>query len=172
MALHWYHSGGEATDSSFVTFKVMETYMSDIFHQQRAFMHAMGQTVDRQDDAQTTLYLRLTCEEFCETLCAANPDGAPMIKAMFKALEPLAFVDTNADRVALFDGVLDTLVTTTGIGVSAALPLQAGWDEVYKTNVAKVDPETGYVKRRSDGKVLKPDGWKAPDLKRVLEEGA
>jgi hypothetical protein len=34
-----------------------------------------------------------------------------------------------------------------------------------KTNFAKVDAVTGKVKKREDGKVLKPEGWKAPNLK-------
>jgi predicted HAD superfamily Cof-like phosphohydrolase len=33
-----------------------------------------------------------------------------------------------------------------------------------KTNFAKIDPETGAVRRREDGKIMKPDGWKAPEL--------
>jgi predicted HAD superfamily Cof-like phosphohydrolase len=38
------------------------------------------------------------------------------------------------------------------------------WDEVLKSNMAKVDPVTRKVKRREDGKILKPEGWKPPDL--------
>jgi predicted HAD superfamily Cof-like phosphohydrolase len=34
-----------------------------------------------------------------------------------------------------------------------------------KTNFAKIDSNTGKVRKRSDGKVLKPDGWKEPNLK-------
>jgi hypothetical protein len=33
-----------------------------------------------------------------------------------------------------------------------------------KTNFAKIDFETGKVRKREDGKVLKPEGWKAPQL--------
>ena len=32
------------------------------------------------------------------------------------------------------------------------------------TNFAKIDQETGKVRKREDGKVLKPEGWKAPVL--------
>jgi predicted HAD superfamily Cof-like phosphohydrolase len=34
-----------------------------------------------------------------------------------------------------------------------------------QTNFAKIDPETGKVKKREDGKVLKPDNWIGPKLK-------
>ena len=34
----------------------------------------------------------------------------------------------------------------------------------------KVDPETGVVKRRHDGKILKPNGWTPPNLRAIIEE--
>jgi predicted HAD superfamily Cof-like phosphohydrolase len=41
---------------------------------------------------------------------------------------------------------------------------EAAWNEVMRTNFAKIDPETGKVRKREDGKVLKPEGWTPPDL--------
>ena len=43
--------------------------------------------------------------------------------------------------------------------------VKGAWDEVTRSNHMKIDPETGKVKKRSDGKVLKPDGWTPPNLK-------
>lgn len=50
-------------------------------------------------------------------------------------------------------------------------PYSDVWNLVQKANMAKVDPVTGKVKRREDGKILKPDGWVAPDaeIKKVIE---
>jgi predicted HAD superfamily Cof-like phosphohydrolase len=33
-----------------------------------------------------------------------------------------------------------------------------------RTNFAKIDAETGKVRKREDGKVLKPEGWQPPNL--------
>jgi predicted HAD superfamily Cof-like phosphohydrolase len=41
---------------------------------------------------------------------------------------------------------------------------EGAWKEVMKTNFAKIDDKTGKVNKREDGKVLKPEGWVAPDL--------
>jgi predicted HAD superfamily Cof-like phosphohydrolase len=41
---------------------------------------------------------------------------------------------------------------------------EGAWREVMKTNFAKIDPDTGKVRKREDGKVLKPEGWQAPEL--------
>jgi predicted HAD superfamily Cof-like phosphohydrolase len=45
---------------------------------------------------------------------------------------------------------------------------EGAWKEVMATNFAKIDHETGRVRKREDGKVLKPVGWTAPDLKGYL----
>jgi len=36
--------------------------------------------------------------------------------------------------------------------------------------MAKVDPVTGKVKRREDGKILKPEGWTPPDLSKFTKK--
>jgi predicted HAD superfamily Cof-like phosphohydrolase len=41
---------------------------------------------------------------------------------------------------------------------------EGAWKEVMKTNFAKIDKETGKVRKREDGKVLKPVGWSPPEL--------
>ena len=41
--------------------------------------------------------------------------------------------------------------------------------EVMDTNFAKIDSETGKVRKREDGKVLKPEGWKAPELAQFVK---
>jgi predicted HAD superfamily Cof-like phosphohydrolase len=47
---------------------------------------------------------------------------------------------------------------------------EGAWKEVMQTNFAKIDHETGKVRKREDGKVLKPVGWTAPDLKPYLKK--
>jgi predicted HAD superfamily Cof-like phosphohydrolase len=42
--------------------------------------------------------------------------------------------------------------------------LDAAWNEVARSNFAKIDAATGKVRKREDGKVLKPEGWKPPAL--------
>ncbi|SAK98537.1 Phosphoribosyl-ATP pyrophosphohydrolase [Caballeronia pedi] len=133
-------------------------------------MLACGQSVDRPNKEQTELYLRLMLEEVGETLVAANPSRAAEIRTAINLLADLATLSSQTNRVELFDGLLDVIVTATGAGISAALPLAEGWKEVFRSNMAKVDPETGAVRRRDDGKVLKPEGWTPPNLAAILEQ--
>jgi predicted HAD superfamily Cof-like phosphohydrolase len=142
----------------------------NVFDDQKRMMRAyQHNTVEQRLDSETmTLYLRLMCEEFQETLLAANPDETRRINMVFGALVGFAVVSPAANHVELFDGLIDMIVVTAGAGVSAGYPMQQGWDEVYQSNLAKLDPKTGELKRRADGKVLKPEYWQPPDLARLL----
>jgi hypothetical protein len=37
------------------------------------------------------------------------------------------------------------------------------------TNFAKIDKQTGRVRKREDGKVLKPAGWTPPELEQFVK---
>ncbi len=72
------------------------------------------------------------------------------------------------DKVEQLDALVDILVVTMGAIRAAGWDGQGAWKEVMDTNFAKIDPTTGKVIKREDGKVLKPEGWKAPDLVHYL----
>lgn len=72
------------------------------------------------------------------------------------------------DKVEQLDALIDILVVTMGAVRAAGWDGEAAWKEVMDTNFAKIDPETGKVIKREDGKVLKPEGWKAPQLAQFI----
>ena len=74
------------------------------------------------------------------------------------------------DKVEQLDALIDILVVTMGAVRAAGWDGQGAWKEVMNTNFAKIDPVTGKVNKRADGKVLKPEGWQAPQLTPFLGE--
>jgi len=50
------------------------------------------------------------------------------------------------------------------------LPVDWGWDEVTITNLKKIDAELGTVLRDENGKIMKPPGWRAPDMLRIIQQ--
>jgi len=72
------------------------------------------------------------------------------------------------DKVEQLDALIDILVVTMGAVRAAGWDGEAAWREVMDTNFAKIDPDTGKVRKREDGKVLKPEGWKAPELAQFI----
>lgn len=70
----------------------------------------------------------------------------------------------RGDLIKTIDGFCDLLCVIHGAALEFGIrDLSPFWDEVHRTNMAKVG---GPV--REDGKVLKPEGWTPPDLERVL----
>jgi len=84
-----------------------------------------------------------------------------LIKEEYEELQEA--VEAN-DTVEQLDALVDILVVTMGAIRAAGWDGEGAWKEVMDTNFAKIDPNTGKVRKREDGKVLKPEGWKGPDL--------
>lgn len=116
--------------------------MNNPFLDQEIFMRACGQTVAQFNDDQFRMYVGLINEEYLE-LCEA-------IK--------------NLDKTETLDALIDILVVTIGAIHSMGADAQGAWQEVMRTNLAKIDANTGAVRRREDGKILKPHGWQPPNL--------
>ena len=74
------------------------------------------------------------------------------------------------DKVEQLDALVDILVVTVGAIRAAGWDGEAAWREVMNTNFAKIDAETGKVRKREDGKVLKPEGWVAPALAQFIND--
>ena len=123
--------------------------MTNPFKDQEKFMVACDQTVNGFNQEQFKLYVKLIEEEFTELKEAIN----------------------NNDMLETLDALEDILVVTVGAIHSMGADGEGGWNEVMRTNFVKVDPETGKVRKRSDGKVLKPEGWQPPNLKPFLTKG-
>ena len=75
---------------------------------------------------------------------------------------------TANDRVEQLDALVDILVVTMGAIRAGGFDGEGAWKEVMATNFAKIDNDTGKVRKREDGKVLKPEGWKAPELAQFI----
>ena len=120
--------------------------MTNPFRDQEKFMRACDQTVNSYNDEQFKLYYDLIAEEFVELNTAV----------------------LAGDRVEQLDALLDILVVTIGAIHSMGADGEGGWKEVMRTNFAKIDKETGKVRKREDGKVLKPLGWEPPNLKSFI----
>ena len=122
--------------------------MTNLFRDQEKFMQACDQTVGEFDQSQFTMYIGLIKEETIELNEAIN----------------------NTDAVETLDALIDILVVTIGAIHSMGADGEGAWKEVMKTNFAKIDHDTGKVRKREDGKVLKPLGWEPPKLAQFLKQ--
>lgn len=121
--------------------------MSNPFHDQAHFMTACGQTVDEYNSKQFDLYCNLIREEVSE----------------------LAEAKEDRDTVECLDALIDILVVTIGAIHSMGADAHGAWNEVVRSNMSKIDPATGKVIKRDDGKILKPANWSPPDLSKYVD---
>lgn len=54
------------------------------------------------------------------------------------------------------------------VAVKAGMRIDMIFTEVHEANMNKRNPETGQFQRREDGKIIKPSGWVAPDIEKVV----
>ena len=72
------------------------------------------------------------------------------------------------DEVEQLDACMDMIWVILGYCKMKGYDVDAAWAEVARSNLAKIDPTTGKVLKRPDGKVLKPEGWTPPALDKFV----
>lgn len=118
-----------------------------VFEDQKTFMEAGDQTTDRYNQEQLALYVNLIKEELQE------------------------FEDAGDNRVEQLDALIDILVVTVGAIHSAGFDGEGAWNEVMRSNFTKINPLTGKVNKREDGKILKGPDYSPPNLEPFVTKG-
>lgn len=137
-----------------------------------------------EEEVDETIQAMYVLESYYKDI--SNPKRAESIKEAFA-------------QVA--DGIADSIVVLIGTALAYGIPLQKVWDEVHRSNMDKVTEvcpmcnglgrgtgkDRGFICdtcngqhrishrkiiKRSDGKILKPDGWRGPDIKSIIEEAS
>lgn len=101
---------------------------------------------NEMNESQAKLYFKLVEEEFKE------------LQEAFEAKDIVEVADACADLKWVIEGLEHSL----------GIPQQKVWDEVNASNLSKtVD---GKLMVREDGKVLKPDTFFPPNIKKIIDE--
>ncbi|HEX5939369.1 MAG TPA: MazG nucleotide pyrophosphohydrolase domain-containing protein [Dehalococcoidia bacterium] len=82
-------------------------------------------------------------------------------RELFEAME-------GDDLAQVAKELADLLYVVYGTAVSYGIETLPVFAEVHRSNMEKAPG--GVVKRRPDGKVLKPEGWQPPDIAAVLHK--
>lgn len=124
--------------------------MSKVFTDVAVFLNAVGQETpsvpQKTVSDQAQLYKKLIEEE---------------VKEFWEA-------EAVSDDVEEIDACFDMMWVIVGYMKSRGWDCENIWDEGAKSNLSKIDPVTGLVKRREDGKILKPEGWQPPNFKKFV----
>ena len=122
----------------------MTNWFKDVENFHKAFGQRIGTKPELPNDNERSLRMRLLAEEFSEYNSA----------------------EYDNDLIEVADALADIIYIALGTAVSYGIPLDTIFDEVHRSNMAKL--VDGKVFRRADGKIKKPDGWQPPDIKSIL----
>lgn len=163
-----------------------QAYFMDICGQKRfTLAESLQAMTDRRQDwlSQVAMYMSLIEEEGQHELRVVwyNRIASPIPPGVLSHDDA---VDENINTlVDMADGAIDTIYVVLGLLNTIGIPAGEVWDIVQRTNVDKAivcmncggsGKENGAeectecngtgrkIKRRADGKILKPEGWKEP----------
>lgn len=122
----------------------MSNMYTDVKEFQTAVGQNVGQTTAFPDVSERHLRKKLLAEEVYEYFEGEEKDD----------------LENIAKELA------DIIYIVCGTAVSYGIPLDRVFSEVHRSNMAKL--VDGKPVRREDGKILKPEGWTPPDIKKVL----
>lgn len=113
--------------------------MNNMNYDVKHFINACDQEKTKEN---ASLYRNLMVEEFNEFIVALNKN----------------------DEVEQLDACMDLIWVTLGFCYMKGYDVDGAWAEVARSNLDKINPETGKVIKNAAGKVMKPEGWTAPVL--------
>ena len=122
------------------------SYFTDVKDFQVAFGQRVGEKPELPEPEERSLRIKLLTEEFAEYTEA----------------------EIEHDLVEIADALADIIYIACGTAISYGIPLDEIFNEVHRSNMAKL--VDGKVLRREDGKIQKPEGWTAPDIKNILDK--
>jgi len=124
--------------------------MSKVFTDVEVFLFACGQKHANHPVGMndlSALYFKLIIEEYNEFIQACHDKN-------------------DAEQL---DACFDMMWVIIGYMKSRGWDCENAWDEGAKSNLSKIDQKTGFVIRREDGKILKPDGWQPPNFAKFVK---
>jgi len=122
--------------------------MSNMFQDVKEFQTAVGQHVGQ-------------APEFPD-----GPERALRMRLLEEEMKEYEQGEYKNDLENIAKELADIIYIVCGTAVSYGIPLDKVFDAVHASNMAKLID--GKPIRRDDGKILKPEGWTPPDIKKVL----
>ena len=116
------------------------------FEQVSTFLQACDQTVVENNHKQAELYMKLIEEEYDELGDAYK-------------------IEHDIEEL---DACCDLIWVTIGYALSRGWDIAGAFNEVARSNMSKIDSETGKVLKREDGKVMKPSTYSPPSLESFI----
>lgn len=120
--------------------------------------------------------LRMVFSEFDELACTVTNDNKEKEDLLLTAFysrdkcENYVYKNDISIIAAQADALVDAWYYSLNAACKHGVNLSQVFDVVHEANMRKIDPKTGKCRiRESDKKIMKPEGWKSPDIDAEIE---
>lgn len=124
----------------------------------REFRETFGQPLD----------VHLTQEAIADSSSDADEMAMTLIHEEFKEVTDAWDDEVHNGSEPLLKELADLVYVVYGYAAYRGWNLDKALARVHLSNMSKVDPATGTVLKREDGKVLKPESYRPPYLKDLV----
>lgn len=112
-------------------------------------------------------------QELALTVCGSVDESVELLSESLKTIDKSPYVPltTNDELIAAqADSIVDLWYYGLNAFAKKSVDLSKIFNVVHESNMDKRDPVTKKFIRREDGKILKRDGWTAPDITQVVSK--
>ncbi len=107
-------------------------------------------------------------DELAVTVTASDEECNQFMQSALNSIDKCHKYDypTETELIgAQADSMVDAWYYMLNIAAKHGMNLSKLFDIIHQANMNKRDPESGqFIRRESDGKVIKPEGWTAPNI--------
>lgn len=153
----------------------MKKLLNDVAKFQKAYgapchpSRAIARGCQDMPPERIALRLGLVFEEFLE-LARAHGMSTDTLEYQYQG-----FLEISPPRLKdvpeIADAIGDSIYVLVGMALEYGIPLDHVWREIQESNM-KMFPGGTVLRRDSDGKVMKPEGWEPPDIEGVLDRSS
>jgi hypothetical protein len=125
--------------------------------------------------AEVEFLVKMNCGELMELLVTVTrdtEDARQVLKSLVDQAEYPSFQAEGKDDLEIMAEQADALIDIDYYNMNGAAKVGFNEDDVFdavhEANMNKRSSEDGQFHRNSEGKVIKPVGWKEPDIKAVV----
>lgn len=108
-------------------------------------------------------------QELVDTVTESSEESLELMRSCLGVDQSKHTGSSNKSELELIaeqaDAAVDAWVYLLNGFCKQGVDLSRVFDLVHQANMAKRDPRTGeFIKRESDGKIMKPEGWQPPNI--------
>lgn len=132
--------------------------------------------MNRDDVMFLTRMIFSEIDEFAATVCPTEEDKEDFLQEAMNSRDKCKKLSkeysTEIDLIgSQADALVDSWYYSLNIAAKHGMNLSKLFDVIHTANMNKRDPETGkFIRRESDGKVIKPKGWQPPNIDEEIKK--